>query len=191
MSDRNTEDILRRVRALEQWRDRNKVEVPYGFGVGTSFPTSPVTGQRFFRSDLGWLCYYDGTRWLTVHEYEADLTWYQRVTLPYTGVANATLLFGPMRTDHNYYYTRGKVYMEVATTNNGSNYWTCALVLNATTVWTFDTSADAANTGLNKEDSTAAVATSGFGAQFKASGKTGAPGALTVHCTFWYRLIVT
>lgn len=37
MSDRNTEDILRRVRALEQWRDRNKVEVPT-YATGTWAP---------------------------------------------------------------------------------------------------------------------------------------------------------
>lgn len=36
MSDRNFEDVLRRLRALEQWRDRNKVEVPtYATGTWT------------------------------------------------------------------------------------------------------------------------------------------------------------
>lgn len=188
MSDFNQRQIASNQRRIGQ---TEVGERPAGFNIGTSFPSSPATNDRFFRTDLGWLCYYDGTRWLTVHEYQADLTWYQRITLPYTGATPATLLLTPLRTDRNYYYTRGKIYMEVATTNNGTNYWTCALVLNLTTVWTLNTSADAANTGLNKEDSTAAVVTTGGFARFDVTAKTGAPGAVTVHCAFWYRPIVT
>ncbi len=189
MSDFNQRQIASNQRRIGQ---TEVGERPAGFNIGTSFPTGPATNDRFFRTDLGWLCYYDGARWLTVHEYEAVLHWYQGITLPYAaGAANATLLLLPLRTDRNYYYTRGKVYMEVATTNNGSNYWTMALVINATTVWSFNTSADSAGTGLNKEDSTASVATTGNFAQFKTSAKTGTPGAITAHATFWYRLIVT
>lgn len=32
---------------------------------GTSFPASPATGNRYWRSDLGMEFYYDGTRWLS------------------------------------------------------------------------------------------------------------------------------
>lgn len=34
-------------------------------GVGTSFPGSPATNQRFFRTDLGMEFFYDGTRWVS------------------------------------------------------------------------------------------------------------------------------
>lgn len=36
---------------------------------GTSFPTSPTTYDRFFRTDRGVWYFYDGTRWLSVEEY--------------------------------------------------------------------------------------------------------------------------
>lgn len=188
MSDFNQRQIASNQRRIGQ---TEVGERPAGFNIGTSFPANPATNDRFFRSDLNWLCVYDGTRWLTVHEYQADLTWYQRITFPFTGVAGSTLLIVPLRTDRNIYYTRAKAYLEVATTNNGTNFWSLSLIIAATTAWTFSTSADAANTGLNKEDSTAAAITTGNFAQFQASGKTGAPGSLVVNCTFWYRLIVT
>jgi len=38
---------------------------------GTAFPTDPApsTNDKFYRTDLGLLCYFDGARWLTVQEY--------------------------------------------------------------------------------------------------------------------------
>ena len=45
-----------------------------GIGSGTSFLLSPSAGDRYFGTDLGWLCYYAGTRWLTMHEYAVDLS---------------------------------------------------------------------------------------------------------------------
>lgn len=48
MSERNTEDILRRLQALEQWRDRNKAEVPiYATGTFTPSLTGAGTAGTF------------------------------------------------------------------------------------------------------------------------------------------------
>lgn len=43
---------------------------------GTSFPATPATGDRYWRSDLGMEFYYDGTRWLST----------QLFTLPAPGI---------------------------------------------------------------------------------------------------------
>ncbi len=75
-------------------------------GSDTAFPVSAdITGglqasDRFFRTDLGWACYYDGARWLTVQEFQMDLTPYGRSAQPYSGGATS-LLLGPLRTDRN------------------------------------------------------------------------------------------
>jgi hypothetical protein len=60
-------------------------------------------------------------------------------------------------------------------------------------VWTFNTSADAAGTGLNKEDTTAAVTAGAAFAKLDVikSGAGAAPGSLFVTVSYWYRLIVT
>lgn len=42
-------------------------------GSGTSFPGSPATNQRYFRTDLGFEYYYDGTRWLSVQLFDLTL----------------------------------------------------------------------------------------------------------------------
>lgn len=186
-------DIIREQQALARRIGQTEVrETPYGFGVGTSFPTSPSTDDRFFRTDLGWLCYYDGTRWLTVHEYEADLTPYGRSAQPYAGAAT-TLLLVPARTDRSYYITRAKAYLDVNATNNGANYWSLRLKTNGgTAIWDFNTSADAAGAALNKESSVINTVYAGV-ANFAmdVSGKTGAPGSLVINASFWYRLVVT
>jgi hypothetical protein len=41
--------------------------------AGTSFPPSPLTNDRYFRTDRGVDYYFDGTRWLSVNLLEASL----------------------------------------------------------------------------------------------------------------------
>src|SRR5688572_13447523 len=40
-----------------------------GYDEGTSFPGSPSTDDKYYRTDLNLLCVYDGTRWLTTQQY--------------------------------------------------------------------------------------------------------------------------
>lgn len=44
-----------------------------GFPSGTSNPGSPSSGDQFFRTDLGLVIYYDGTRWVTTTLFTVDL----------------------------------------------------------------------------------------------------------------------
>jgi hypothetical protein len=55
---------------------------------GTSFPGSPSTNQRFFRTDLGRDYLYDGTRWLSTQEYTLQLL--PRGTQPFTAAGGTT-----------------------------------------------------------------------------------------------------
>jgi hypothetical protein len=62
-----------------------------GYAEGTSFPGSPANNDKYFRTDRDLLYFYDGTRWLTVHEYDVrqddgmDLTRWNIVTFQTNG----------------------------------------------------------------------------------------------------------
>ena len=163
------------------------------FGVGTAFPASPATNDRFFRTDLGWLCYYDGTRWLTVHEYTHS------TILPIgTSVSNAYLATFYQRGGYQPYFTRYAGRRYVQTTNDVSNYWTIAAVLytqaygGGTTLDTFSTSADGVltTTTFDRTPNTAQTNAS-YGLLAISFTKTGSPGSAFCEMTMSYRLIVT
>ena len=115
--------------------------VPAGSGgsgvpAGTSNPGSPSSGDQFFRTDLGLYIYYDGTRWLTVNQYIIALGAY--AALPTNRSATTpSLLMGTCAITPTFDF-----WMEtflwtsyVATTNNGTNFWTITLkkAINPTT----------------------------------------------------------
>jgi len=155
----------------------------------TSNPGSPATGDVCYRTDLGWWIYYDGTRWLTMHEYSIS-----------TFATNVSAAGDPIALpfDGRYaaYYTRANVVTYVATTNDGTNYWTVGiegvnLAFSArTTLFSFNTSADTLATLTQHADSTASAPTNNFWINAKLT-KTNAPGNLNVYYNVAYRLIVT
>lgn len=165
-------------------------------GRGTAFPTTGhdgaavQAGARFWRTDLGWLCYYDGTRWLTTHEYSSNFTAYARNAMPYSGGA-AALQVAPVTSSYAIYLTGAICYLDVATTNNGTNFWSLALKDGATTIWSFNTSAIAANTYSRFSFSTGTVFASPSFMSLEVTGKTGAPGSLALNTSAYYRLIIT
>jgi hypothetical protein len=158
---------------------------------GTSFPTSPDTGEQFFRTDLGWLCYYDGTRWLTVEEFPDFHSSIAAATTE--GSKSATRI----RTDYAPWFTRLAVTTLVATTNNAANYWT--IKINSHTkvsgasiaILTFNTSADSADANTDHEQDVTTNNPSNYGMMWINCTKTLSPGALTAYLTLYYRLIVT
>lgn len=163
-----------------------------GYRAGAAFPAGPSAGDRFFRSDLGWNCHFDGTRWLTSHEYEINMVPFGGV-FPYTGGSPSTLLLTPSRADFSYYLEGARSYTLVSTTNDGSNYWSFQLLDdNAVNLWAFSTSGQAAGAGtLQAQGVMGVVALSSF-LNLNIVGKTGAPGALSVcNVTVWCRLVVT
>jgi hypothetical protein len=167
-------------------------------GRGTAFPASAdlpgglQDGDRFYRSDLGWPCYYDlaNTRWLTAFEMSADFTPNPLAAAPTTAAPN-DLLLAPMRQDYNILITRMAAVAFVSTTNNGSNYYELQLrTSSGLAITTWNTSAGAANTFLTQ---TAAVGGAYAVPYFiyRTNAKTGAPGSVFISGTFWHRMIVT
>lgn len=165
-----------------------------GYEEGTSFPPTPASGDKFYRTDLNWLCFYDGTRWLTCHEYTETLGM-QAVNLPATTTPFAVAYLATRR-DYQLYILRFTLHPFVATTNNGGNYWTIdARWANSanvqTSLGTSNTSAGAANTNLDGSITiNAPLNTGSFYIEIQAT-KTGTPGSFYLWGSMSYRLIVT
>lgn len=161
-----------------------------GYRRGTAFPASPAAGDRFFRTDLGFACFYDGARWLTVHEYSA----------PFVETSSGAA-FAPraaIRTDYALYWTRVSLRAFVATTNNGTNYWNIVLqsldaqITTGTNLYSKATNADGAGAWLVYDaacSTNIAAAGNIYWARVNCA-PVGAPGALTLNAVAYYRLIV-
>lgn len=157
--------------------------------AGTTFPTSPAAGDVFFRTDLGWWCYWDGARWLTAHE-----------VVYATGVVvdanNGSTAPVPARTDYAPYITRVGLSRLVLTTNNGSNFWTLSVravnssVGASTALRTQSTAADAANAYTVNDTAPLAAAPANRAGFDVAYTKTGTPGSIVAQATIHARLII-
>ena len=168
-------------------------------GRGTAFPASAdvrdglTAGDRFWRSDLGFLCYYDGTRWLTVHEYESG---HVLVSTAVNGTQSAIRANGATYAS---YITRVVCVVRVSTTNNGSNFWSIAVrglndaLTVATTIQTFSTVAAAVNTFVRGEANPPSTQVPANYSAFDIALTFGAgsPGVIDVTTTIYYRLIIT
>lgn len=190
-----SDDMVRMLREQDRRIGQTEIkEIPGGFGVGTAFPTGIASGYRFFRTDLGWLCYYDGTRWLTVHEYVHALN-------PITVSANGNQLIAPIRTDFAPYITRVGVGWVVATTNDANNYWTFLLrgvssnYGAASNIHSDNTSGGTVGTwsigNAAPNVTTTPANNAAFDISYAKAGSGAAPGALTISATLYNRLIVT
>ncbi len=167
-----------------------------GISSGTSNPGSPATNDIFYRTDLGLLIYYDGTRWLTVAEYSMHLSSGLSAGSGFVINSGEVGGFTSVRRDFGVYLTRFTCHSRVITTNTGSAYWTVVLqwissAVALTTLVTFNTSADAANTIVDHSANINAVLNSGAYQLITIGTKTGAPGSLNVPAIVLYRLVVT
>jgi hypothetical protein len=158
--------------------------------VGSAFPGSPATNDLFYRTDLGLLCYYDGAEWLTVEEYVS-------LTGSVAASVNTTGNIQMLRDGYQPYFTRCSIITNVATTNDGSNYWTVKprslnkTLAASTDILSFTTSADtvAAYTDHSANPSTAKP--TNYGMICTRVDKTGSPGTISCYPTYHYRLIIT
>lgn len=164
-----------------------------GISSGTAFPSGPTSGQTYFRTDLGWLCFYDGTRWLTCQEFQADFA-NQQAFQPYT----ATGSFGavPVRRDYQMYLTRlfGTYYVGGA--NGSFDYWSLIFVWgnSASSETTIaSTSSSSVSGSVNIEWSLSVNSPLSSSSYYLAINriKTGTPGGLYGSFAIAYRLIVT
>jgi hypothetical protein len=101
------------------WFDTDATAQNVSDPSGTSFPSTPATNQRFWRTDIkgGMGFHYDGTRWLSDNEYQ----------IPYfTNAAAATAILWGQAWDVaglDVYLGRCENALAISTTNDGSNNW--------------------------------------------------------------------
>lgn len=161
---------------------------------GVSFPSSPATDEKYYRKDLQLLCYFDGTRWLTVDEYVVAALVTNSIQ-PYAASNTRNLRF-PRPSNFGIYLTRLSCSTFVAGTSDSTNYWSVALesvsAANVgTSVVSFDTKTDASNTWVAHDQSIGAVLAAGAINLGVSHTKTGAPGNLLNVCALRYRQIIT
>lgn len=159
---------------------------------GTSFPASPTTNDLFYRTDLGYWCYYDGTRWLSCH-IETTTLGLQEALIG--AAANATF-WAPYMGNYNIYAIEANVATDVFTTNNATNYWTVQVGTQDGGVATprgssFNTSADAVATMTTHNVPLGVVLGTSTDAWYVSFTKTLTPGTIYVLAQVRYRIILT
>lgn len=139
MSDpRSQRDIAR---GLEQTQVAERPWKNYGTGRPTGYPNN----VPYFRTDLGWWIYYDGTRQLTAHDYtfQFPFTTYSATTEDFAGLEKTPVAYAVWPVSWDYGINTG-------ITNTGAAFWTFRLRAAGTaTVVSFDTSTAAPSTQYN------------------------------------------
>lgn len=168
-------------------------DITSGVPEGTAFPGSPTADDLFYRTDRNLIYFYDGTRWLTIHEYDMGVG---HVSAAGAFAATATAGRHPVRQDFGIYLTRWAVVSFVSTTNNGTNFWTVELQRRdtsntGTAIDSFSTGTgpDAADTWVNHDQVIDAVLDSSARELQVVWTKTLNPGTILAPGTILYRLI--
>lgn len=170
-----------------------------GVSSGTSNPGSPSDGDLFYRTDLDLLIRYrsSGTRWVTADLYRETMGVGDNLQPFSAGGGQAAARWSPWFTTWDLWLETLYTSTYVATTNNGSNYWTAALVkytaaAAATTIVSPNTSADTASNFVTKATSIgAALGTTNKHLTLELTKTAGAPGNIYCVAAIAYRLIVT
>jgi len=161
---------------------------------GTSFPSSPVTGERRFRTDRGIEYYYDGTRWLSLQMIISRLGLLEAffpMSATGLGKSSAMLHHGA----NGLYVVEVQLITLIAGTSNASNYWTlqpCTRAVDLTTHnvgSSFNTQSDTANVWARHDVSADSVVTAGDIQFFVNATKTGSPGNMYYYADFVCRFI--
>lgn len=162
-----------------------------GFARGTAFPTSPAPalGDVFFRTDLMLPCTYDGTRWVTLHEYVAS----GNIAVS----AGTSAPFAEIYTVYAPYITKIALGYQVATPNNATNYWNInvrsinAAYSNSSTILSVST-ATGGTAWVNTSTDVLLTKLPAYYSRFDINLLLGAgsPGSVKICATVYYRLII-
>lgn len=174
---------------------RNKVsilETREDAPVPTSFPASPVVNQIVFNSNAYY--YYDGTRWLS-----EQVLFSSHIETVAAAGGTQTIYFPRIKVTSSIYIIGMHLTTYVATTNNGANCWVLTAVAASANrgvggtlpLLAQSTSADAANTYVQHDDSSNQYTRANIGLLGLECTKVGNPGDLSFSCSIEYRLIGT
>jgi hypothetical protein len=164
-----------------------------GIDSGTSVPGSPANNDLFHRTDHDKLYYYDGTRWLTVHEYDLAPGWFDTAA-PLSGTN--TLARYPVRQDFGMYLTRWNIVTFQTNGTPASNYMTVALTRltganAANDITTFLTNGDTASNWVNHDQAINAVLDATARSIRTVATETGTVTGFIAAQSLSYRLIAT
>lgn len=161
--------------------------------TGTSFPGSPATGAKFYRTDLDTLCVFDGTRWLSTQLF--DLPMVGQLAEHTATASEAGWSPVPQLTGSGIYIVRYKTTHFVSTTNDGSKYWTMKLQSfdgnTATDLVTNSTISLAANVWTPIVTALTTVVASSADWFNVALTKVSTPGGIKFNALITYRMIIT
>ncbi len=155
---------------------------------GAAFPTNPSDGQMFYRTDRYIVYFWKASvsRWLSVPRYEGMVGGLFSVTV------NTGIGFFPM--DSDIYLEAFIITGRVATTNDGSNFWTAKLYGDtpapvATVLTSFSTAADAPDQHiLHNVAYNGIISASTYADLLLQPEKTGSPGGYAGGCKLAYRV---
>jgi hypothetical protein len=156
-----------------------------GYDEGTSFPGSPSTGDKFYRTDRNLLYFYDGTRWLTVQQFHITIPANPSLAAFFSATtASVYQVSTPATPATDFYAETLRWTSHVGTTNNGTSYWQAVLAkLNgagsSTTIVTGDTSADTVNVFTEHETTINALLGTTFPLLNVSLTKVSAPGNIS------------
>jgi len=160
---------------------------------GTSFPVSPASGDRFYRTDRHLLYYYDGTRWLSVTLFTHFVAQQDAVSpISATGIIARGLIPYPGTIQVYIEKVFLVFYVVAGTALSGSHKWVVTVVRDPSTtnIATFSIDTGSLNTWRNftPVDVNATAPTTDFA--INATGtKTGTPGNLYAFVSISYRLV--
>lgn len=163
--------------------------------MGTAFPTGAQrrTGELFYRTDIGLLCFWSGSLWLSIQHFEMRLDWNSL-----SGTDQFVRTVGMFNRTYPPYIGRVQVYGVFAAPQDANNLWyivprLCNAANTSTTdIGTYYTSTVTPGVGsiLTFSITTRTHATN-YHLLDIFFGKTGSPGALTLgHLYVTYRLII-
>ena len=161
-----------------------------GTPSGTTFPASPNTNDRFYRTDRSLDYFWNGTLWLTTTLYVVSFGTGDSLT-PATNNTTFGRMYPGLEQTYSQLYL---AYFQCGTftnaTNNGTNYWTVSVNgSDAVSITSVNTSADAA--GAWTAHGTTPNAR--IGAALKdlelSTTKTGTPGSIYVAASLGYRMV--
>jgi len=97
--------------------------VPNGTAQGTSMPGGPSTNDRIFRTDLGLVFYYDGTRWLSLQQYTIAFA-IRDAFMPRAATTSSAVVAQPLFVPTNDFWIENFQWSAyVSTPSSGTQYW--------------------------------------------------------------------
>jgi hypothetical protein len=160
------------------------------WGSGTAFPSGPVSGQRYTRTDIygGMDFQYDGTRWRSIQVFQSAII--QENLLSWT-IDAQRWRFPLFQPTYSVWLIEMRGDTVTATTNDGSHYWTVKLAKGSdnTTIVSFTTAADTVNAEANHLVAIGAVSTEKH--LYVQGDRTSTPGPLYPFIVVLYQIIAT